>query len=399
MDDGRFDAMVRELSAGAPRRRVLAGLLASIPIALVGHDATAKRKRKNKKKSKKGNSFCGKCAGKPCGAPGCPEGCLTCSGSGPRSCFQGECLCYGGGIVDRSRCGPDCEPCPTGRSCEFDVCICPGEECNGACCPPGQFCDRGQCACFAGETCGDACCTGNDVCDGQGQCVCQPACAGKACGADGCGDVCGTCDQGDTCTPQGQCCTPDCEGKSPCASDSCGGTCGTCQNGACFSGQCLCPFPVVRTPACNPGFCPTCSPGVCCPTNQTCLNGACGACPEAPDACEIEQEYFCGRTSARFPFCYCVTSIDEDTTCTSVFVDFFQSRDCISDADCEMLVDIGGAELICAHAPCLGRDLNNSSITKVCMNKGCQDLNFLRSAPRVGRDASSIRQLSLRSAR
>ena len=150
MDDVRFDALVRVLGADAPRRRVLAGLLASLPLALGGREAAAKKCKKGKKK-----------CGKKC--------------------------------IPKSKC------------------------CTSATCGPNETCTNGTC-------------------------TCTPNCTGKECGADGCGDVCGACDQGDTCTPQGQCvCAPQCAGKT-CGDNGCGGSCGSCGTGrTCDAqGQCVC---------------------------------------------------------------------------------------------------------------------------------------------------------------
>lgn len=184
----------------------------------------------------------------------------------------------------------------------------------------------------------------------------------------------------------------NCAGRE-CGSDGCGGECGTCENGSCVSGQCLCPFPVVRTPPCNPGSCPTCSPGFCCATNQTCLNGACNACPEAPDPCNLQQEHFCGSTTAQSPFCFCVTSVDDDTTCSSIFVNPSQSAPCDSDDDCTGILGFG-VDTVCVHAPCVGL-----GIDKVCMNKGCVNLSASRGAARSESNTPTIRQASLRAGR
>ena len=299
MDDGRFDAMARVLGSGAPRRRVLAGLLASLPLALGGNAAAKKKKKK---------------------------------------------------------CGNKCIP---KSNC-----------CTSAACGPNETCTNGKC-------------------------TCTPECVDKECGSDGCKGDCGTCTLPDVCDPEGQCCTPDCDGKD-CGSDGCGGTCGTCQNGTCRGGgQCLCPFPEVPT-NCNSGFCSSCSPGLCCTTNQTCLNGACGACPEASELCPIEQAHVCGRTGAPNPFCYCITSIDDEPTCSSVFGDGFQSRDCTSDADCATLVNLGGAQLVCVDAPCFSEFMANTNVSKICLNKGCVDLRFLRGTARSEGDVPGLRQFGPR---
>ena len=326
MDDGRFDALVRVLGSGVPRRHMLAGLLASMPMARARQDAAAKGKGKGpkKKKKKKTNRRCPRaqnCAGKDCGDDGC------------------------------------------------------------------------------GGVCGT--CTLPEVCDLQDQC-CTPACAGKECGPDGCGGVCDTCDEfpNSACTEEGQCeCEADCAGKE-CGSDGCGGSCGTCQNGTCSNGDCLCPFPTIRTdPICDPGFCDSCGPGVCCTTGQTCVSGSCGACPATPDPCA--QELFCGATSADNdePFCYCMTSIDNDTTCTSVFGNKFQFRDCTSDADCATLINLGGAQLVCVNLPCLSPFMANPSVSKICLNKGCVDLSAQRAVARAEGNAPAIRQFNLRGKR
>ncbi|MEC8024714.1 MAG: hypothetical protein VX223_12315 [Myxococcota bacterium] len=71
--------------------------------------------------------------------------------------------------------------------------------------------------------------------------ACLADCSGRACGDDGCGGLCGTCDEGFVCN-EGICsaqreCTPQCEGKS-CGPDGCGGQCGDCA-AFCNDGVCL----------------------------------------------------------------------------------------------------------------------------------------------------------------
>lgn len=133
--------------------------------------------------------------------------------------------------------------------------------------------------------------------------VCQPVCVGKECGDDGCGGVCGTCD--DPANPVcdtlfGQCvplCVPDCLGKA-CGDDGCGGVCGTCgADATCANDQCLpdswscdvtwfaavdacdcncgghdpdCDLPDMALAGCGPGE--TCDAGVCqgAPPEWTC---------------------------------------------------------------------------------------------------------------------------------
>ncbi len=117
----------------------------------------------------------------------------------------------------------DENPCTTNDSCQLG-------ECTGAPlpCNDGVECTTDECTAEAGctSTPDDDFCSDNNVCttntcdpdagcittpvegacDG-GQCVagecvldCVPQCAGKECGADGCDDVCGTCQQGYSCS-------------------------------------------------------------------------------------------------------------------------------------------------------------------------------------------------------
>lgn len=69
---------------------------------------------------------------------------------------------------------------------------------------------------------------------------CQPQCEGKECGPNGCGDECGTCNEGVLCSFEGKCLEPvgDCTDKE-CGSDGYGGSCGDCPEGEyCSNGQC-----------------------------------------------------------------------------------------------------------------------------------------------------------------
>ncbi len=81
---------------------------------------------------------------------------------------------------------------------------------------------------------------------------CTPSCVARACGSDGCGGSCGTCnsgtrcedvDGGATCAPCTDCtCTPNCP-PGACGDDGCGGSCGGCPTlQVCASSSC-------RTPA------------------------------------------------------------------------------------------------------------------------------------------------------
>ena len=50
----------------------------------------------------------------------------------------------------------------------------------------------------------------------------------------------------------------------------------------------------------------------------------------------------CGLTATKFPLCYCVTSVDEVTTCTSFFANLdVQTANCETDQDCTGLLGPG----------------------------------------------------------
>jgi len=106
------------------------------------------------------------------------------------------------------------------------------EDTSDAACTPA--CDGRACG---DDGCGGSCgtCEAGASCDGAGQCVpaCTPDCEGRFCGDDGCGGSCGTCGDGESCQVDiGRCagCTPEC-GDRACGDDGCGGTCGTCGEG------------------------------------------------------------------------------------------------------------------------------------------------------------------------
>lgn len=88
------------------------------------------------------------------------------------------------------------------------------------------------------DGCGGICgiCENNIDCN-NGKC-CTPNCTGKVCGDDGCGGSCGSCPSGINCINNGtKCCSAICKGD--CGPDGCGGICGICQNGkTCKDGVC-----------------------------------------------------------------------------------------------------------------------------------------------------------------
>ena len=118
-----------------------------------------------------------------------------------------------------------------------------GERCNRKLVPPS--CQKLYCA-DEGVACDPA--FGDDLCKPGLWCKpaetpyctgCKPDCANKACGDDGCGDMCGSC-SGDALCVDGSCCTPHCGAAQMCGDDGCGGSCGWCGAGEpCKDGQCV----------------------------------------------------------------------------------------------------------------------------------------------------------------
>lgn len=92
MDTDRFDDLVRSLFAGASRRRLLAGLFATLPAAFGVAVGEAKKRKKGRKKKKK-NGACP--AERICGARCCAAG-TVCAGGvcrGPGTCQASDNLC------------------------------------------------------------------------------------------------------------------------------------------------------------------------------------------------------------------------------------------------------------------------------------------------------------------
>ena len=148
--------------------------------------------------------------------------------------------------------------------------------------------------------------------------VCVPECDGKDCGDDGCGGLCGTCEDGQYCDHRcqwlvclpggdpwcegnkqwacddngwhdyvvedcslvgqvchdGECCPPDCEGKE-CGDDGCGGWCGWCPGlqDVCTDGLCPC-VPDCEGKECGDDGCEG-SCGDCSGPPLECVGGVC----------------------------------------------------------------------------------------------------------------------------
>ena len=103
---------------------------------------------------------------------------------------------------------------------------------------------------------------------------CAPQCNDKACGADGCGGICGVCSGGEACDDDQCVCVPSCAGKQ-CGDDGCGGSCGDCYNDEdCVQNQCVC-VPSCAGKQCGDdgcnGSCGTCSAGFSCDLGQQCV--------------------------------------------------------------------------------------------------------------------------------
>jgi hypothetical protein len=171
------------------------------------------------------------CEGKVCGDDGCGGTCGACADG--ESCQDGQCgtctpSCDGLACGDDG-CGGSCGDCASGESCVGGACEigttgdCAGVTfegcCNGAML---QYCDEGilqemDCSESPQGSCGwDAeggyynCGTDGAaeptgaypyLCEGSGEC--EPMCDGLSCGSDGCGGVCGACEEGLQCIDGG----------------------------------------------------------------------------------------------------------------------------------------------------------------------------------------------------
>jgi len=141
--------------------------------------------------------------------------------------------------------GPACEPHCEGQLCGDDGC-------GGVCgeCDAGLVCDGGECVSDGGGGCGnytpEGCCEGTTLywCD-QGETQMMECSEGEvpSCGWDeGKSSYdCGQTEEGPPEFPmscQGDC-TASCDGMA-CGDDGCGGSCGTCDGGtSCNGGQCV----------------------------------------------------------------------------------------------------------------------------------------------------------------
>ncbi|NOZ87938.1 MAG: LamG domain-containing protein [Deltaproteobacteria bacterium] len=184
------------------------------------------------------------CKGRECGDDGCGGSCGECGQGSICDAFEGKCTSGLG-------CAPSDEPGCLGCKCEPCVCSQRPE-----CCTVSW--DQ-QCVQLCGAFCGG--CGGLDGC-GDGTCSQDQGETCSNCPAD-----CG-CNQGQECTPLAGCCTPKCEGKD-CGPDGCGGVCGKCEQGLCISGRCR------SGPGCSVSSSPGCDGCAC----EECV------CSQIPECC------------------------------------------------------------------------------------------------------------------
>ncbi len=172
------------------------------------------------------------CAGKECGTvEGCECGtcgegftcvanaCLDDSDPCVLACADLDC----GAVEDCASCGT----CGEGFTCTANLCVKDGLDCT-------QVCEGKECGTVQGCPCG-TCADGTECNPTTNKCDCVPVCVDEetgdelACGDDGCGGSCGTCEFGE-CVEHACVCEPACTGKD-CGPDGCGGTCGQCGEG------------------------------------------------------------------------------------------------------------------------------------------------------------------------
>ncbi len=220
---------------------------------------------------------------------------------------------------EEPRCDTDRELCAVtklddGSTCTLSVDdegVCSAGECVAVTCTP--ICEERACG---DDGCGGSCGT----CDEGYSCqdyacemdACVPDCEGKECGEDGCGELCGVCAEGEDCEDficEPGPCVPDCEDKE-CGDDGCGEPCGSCDEGescqdfACEPGPCIpdCDGKECGDDGCGEpcGVCDegedcevfTCEPGPCVPDcdGKACgddgCGDVCGDCPEGIDCVE-----------------------------------------------------------------------------------------------------------------
>lgn len=275
MDDRRFDALARALSAQPSRRGVISALVGAVVGSVFGTRQAAA-----------GCAAVGAICTRPvdCCSNRCIDGRCACAAVGQTRCGP-ECVNL---VTDRDNCGTCRNVCPAGTACA---------RCRGAACasePVARCCRNGLTNCGGAcrdlqtdeancGVCGNAC--------GPNQTCCAGTCLNLRTNAANCG-VCGNaCAVGtQSCSP---CSGPDCNGKAvarccPNGRSNCGGTCRDLQTDPAACGSCKLSCPPGR--ACVDG---NCAAGPCTAANDFCANSdftPCGDDPFFPG-----QDCFCQR--------------------------------------------------------------------------------------------------------
>lgn len=179
--------------------------------------------------------------------------------------------------------------------------------------------------------------------------VCEPKCQGKYCGDDGCGALCGTCQDNEECLA-GMCvCQPLCD-TIECGVDGCGGSCGDCaDNETCKAGICMC-APNCGLAQCGldgcGGSCGECGP------EETCEGGFCESLfGSLGDSCAYGNECASGL---------CLSS-DQGKICTEHCI----GPECPGGFSCQT-VPIAGDEDLQVCMPCTA-----NCVGKVCGSDNC----------------------------
>jgi hypothetical protein len=206
--------------------------------------------------------------------------------------------------------------------------------------------------------------------------VCAPDCDDKTCGDDGCGGVCGTCDDASPFCASGQCvseCSPNCEGLE-CGDDGCGGACGTCPEVApfCEEGKCQ------LTAACEPD----------CTVKECGDDGCGGSCGECGDG------FVCQGNIAISTACVCAPQCEEKEcgddgcggTCGSCEVGICQNNQCIVTCGpermpCECVItqcggstDSLGSLVLCDELQSVDSGSCGDALAETILEQGCPAL-------------------------
>lgn len=210
--------------------------------------------------------------------------------------------------------------------------------------------------------------TETEVSDSGDVPVCVPLCVGKACGDDGCGGSCGSCD--DPANPVcntlfGQCvavCVPNCTAKA-CGDDGCGGVCGTCGVGTtCDNNQCL-------------------PPGWTCDVTWFAAQDACDCGCGAPDPdCDLPDQPLAGCGPSETCVAGVCQGAPPEWTCDASTYNALDNCDCgcgAPDPDCEY-EDFAVLNCMGPDPVCLPDATCEACVTdctgKVCGDDGCGGL-------------------------